>query len=38
MDEFTAIELLKKGDLNGLESLVEKYYIQAVRGRMSRVV
>jgi len=31
MDEITAIELLKKGDLNGLESLVEKYYIQAVR-------
>lgn len=30
MDELEAIELLKKGDLNGLEPLVEKYYIRAV--------
>ncbi len=30
MDELEAIELLKKGDLNGLELLVEKYYFQAV--------
>ncbi|MHC1770176.1 MAG: RNA polymerase sigma factor [Flexilinea sp.] len=30
MDELEAIELLKKGDLNGLEPLVEKYYFQAI--------
>jgi RNA polymerase sigma-70 factor (ECF subfamily) len=31
MDELAAIELLKKGDLNGLKTLVEMYYTQAVR-------
>jgi RNA polymerase sigma-70 factor (ECF subfamily) len=31
MDEFEGIELLKKGDLSGLEPLVEKYYFQATR-------
>ena len=31
MDDLKAIELLKKGDLSGLEPLVEKYYIQALR-------
>lgn len=31
MDELEAIELLKKGDLNGLEPLVKEYYFRAVR-------
>lgn len=31
MDELEGIELLKKGDLNGLEPLVEKYYFPAIR-------
>ncbi|NMB88999.1 MAG: sigma-70 family RNA polymerase sigma factor [Chloroflexi bacterium] len=31
MDELEAIELLKRGDLNGLEPLAKKYYFQAVR-------
>lgn len=31
MNEIDAIDLLKKGNLDGLEPLVEKYYFQAVR-------
>jgi RNA polymerase sigma-70 factor (ECF subfamily) len=31
MEEIDAIDLLKKGNLDGLEPLVEKYYFQAVR-------